>query len=75
MAATVRSYIATYVQDGFSVGIVEFFTYARTVAAIQMITGQEVRDHLLAAVPIEPGGSTDIGAGLQLCQQVSFNLV
>lgn len=72
LAATVRNYITDSVQNGFSVGIVAFTDYARTLADIQMITGQEVRSALLAAVPSSADGGTSIGAGLLECQQVSF---
>lgn len=75
LATTVRNYITDSVQDGFSVGIVIFDNIARTLADIQMITGQEVRSVLLAAVPSSAGGGTSIGAGLLECQQVSFNIM
>lgn len=65
-----RSYIGDYVPDGFSVGITLFTSTAYTAAAMVEVTDESVRSGLLSAVPTSASGGTNIGAGLEKCQQV-----
>ena len=73
LGKTVEEYITNYAVDGSSVGIVLFSDTASTVARMTEIKQQSDRTALFRAVPTSAGGGTSIGAGLQLCQQVSIS--
>ena len=71
MSEVVQSYILNYLRDGTAVGIVSFDDAPYLHSGMLALTGSHIRKALASRVPTTTGGGTGIGAGLQLCQQVS----
>ncbi|XP_052061932.1 calcium-activated chloride channel regulator 4-like [Mytilus californianus] len=68
-----RNALATVVQNVLPndsyVGIVKFSSSATLIKSMTLIASEEDRGELASLLPISVGGSTSIGAGLQLCCQ------
>ncbi|XP_077985471.1 calcium-activated chloride channel regulator 1-like [Glandiceps talaboti] len=66
-------FIDNVIDDGSTVGIVEFDDVASVLAGMTVINNDQDRDNLASKVPSTTGGATSIGAGLASALQLLQN--
>jgi len=70
MGSAMCNYIRNYLEDGTTVGVVNFNSNAVTAATMTRILDEATRDQMIGSLPTMAGGGTSIGGGLSLCAQV-----
>ena len=74
MSTATASYIRSHLPDGTLVAITVFESSAFEEAGLTNITDDTVREDLISVLPTFASGGTDIGAGMELCREVSPKL-